>query len=265
MSLRRRAFLWGGRPPQVLSWVVSTKPDPNAATYGQGSVAQIATAAGWDGESVVDLTITITSTGGLLGGLVHGRDLPEGSKVLLINQGVICGARGLPGAPGTASGNNAYAGGNGGNGRNALEVYAPITVQNTGVIAGGGGGGGGGGGSNVKHSNTYPTAFLVNGTAGGVGAVYGGTPATPADTIYVQYATTVDNVTMIKAGRGGAGGQPGAAGSPGSKGDAKRWDTGGAAIGNYAAGGLGGAPGNAVVGNAYITWLATGTRIGAIT
>lgn len=97
------------------------------------------------------------------------------------------------------------------------------------------GGSGGGGGAGT---------IIGNGGAAGGGGSYAGNPGS-AGTSSAGGAGGVSTGTGFRGGVGGALGQPGATGSGGSY-----WTTGGAA-GKY------------INGNSYVTWEATGTRIGA--
>lgn len=134
--------------------------------------------------------------------------------------------QGLGGAgPGAAS---AAAGTPGGN---ALTVSCPVIITNNNQILGGGGGGGGGG------NNFLCTPIPGVGGAGGNGQGYGQarTNGSPG-----SFGTG-----FCRGGNGGNGGDWGVTG------------------GNGESGGAGGAAGTSVVGNAFITWVTTGTRIPA--
>lgn len=131
-------------------------------------------------------------------------------------------------------------------------------------------------------------SIVNNGHICGMGGVGGagvngssniGSPGGAA--LSVGYACVVDNVGVIAGGGGGGGG--GLFAGPGGGGQSGRVPTGGTTPGTFDAaggnggawgnpgagvaigGGSGGAGGGAVIGNSYVTWLATGTRHGAIT
>jgi len=191
-----------------------------------------ALAAGWDGVMPLAATVTINS------GIVvsanstaqyafdTGATFPVGSMLALVNNGHIIGMGGAGGGYTTS----VLPGKDGGT---ALRAQAAISVTNSGTIGGGGGGGGGypnnGGGGGGRSGRTA--------AAGGSGYTGGTSSGSPG--------------TFDGPGYGGPG-----AGKGGE------W---GAAAPNVIGGGNGGAGGAAVVGNSFITWVATGTRLGAIT
>lgn len=102
-------------------------------------------------------------------------DFPNGSTVIINNNGFIRGGGGAGGVGGTGYQNQARkptAGGNGGYGliKGSSRSY-DCTLVNTGTIAGGGGGGGGGNGNGTS-------SFAVSGGRGGEGAgVTGNSPS----------------------------------------------------------------------------------------
>lgn len=195
---------------------------------------------------VIPSGVLIGSSSAYSPALTNPASWPAGSTITLVNHGRIQGAGGQggqhPAGPGeTGTPRNGVAGGT------ALEAAFAITVDNTdGLIYGGGGGGGsgliyvggfwttssGGGGAGsavgLKGINAVNGSGAQNGTldAGGAGDTGGGTG-------------------------GGAGGSPGTAGANGT--------------GTGTLKGVGGAAGKAVVGNSFITWTATGTRLGPVT
>jgi hypothetical protein len=236
----------------------------------------LAVNAGWNQSVKVVATIGsgiyISSNSTATPALTVNGSFPGG--VELINNGFIV-ARG--GAGGRGSGRNSVsvnaAGTAGSAGGLALSVSSAITINNAGTIGGGGGGGGGGqgrsgagymlgggGGGGGRSSQTNSTAgdggnavseHLINkagldgaaGTASAAGA--GGSGRTAGD----DYPTAA-------SGDGGNGGNWGAVGQSGSSG------SGGTSTGGpYSGGGAGGA----ITGNSNITYIATGTRLGAIT
>jgi hypothetical protein len=227
IGLIKSIFVW--RPTisaDVTNWVL----------YSQ------AIAAGWDGVVPLDAEVTVASgivlSAGSTGtyGFDTGSGFPVGTSLKLIMPGYVCGMGGAGGATYTA----------GSNGGPALRAQHAITIDALGgVTAGGGGGGGGsfwgggGGGRSgradaVGGSGSYPGAggtFVSGGNGGNSGGV-GGTTG------------------------------PGGAGSFSSGGGGGGW---GAAGGAGHGGAVGGAGGAAVVGNAFITWVNSGTRYGSIT
>lgn len=195
-----------------------------------------AVAAGWNQVEPLIATTTVNS-GIVLSanatnayGFDTGVTFPAGTTLTLVLAGYICGMGGA---------------GNSGAGGPALRAQHPITVNAAGgVIAGGGGGGAAG-----NSAGGFARGGGGGGRSGRVDAPGG-------------------------AGAGGASaGNPGTFAGPGSGGTPNN-GAGGGAWG--AAGGntfntpsnywtYGGAGGAAVVGNANITWVNTGTRYGAIT
>jgi hypothetical protein len=121
------------------------------------------------------------------------------------------------------------------NGGDALLADFPIAIENLGIIGGGGGGGGrgdGGGGGGAPYG------------IGGGNLVGLGTPSTNGG-----LTTGGTGGIYIPGQYGGDGGGLGANGQDG----VSPYD--------YTTGGI---AGDAVHGNSYITWIATGTRYGAI-
>ncbi len=175
---------------------------------------------------------------------------PAGSTLHVANFGTIDGAGGDGGDGGELAGGGGEAGSAAGT---ALEATYAVTVDNAGSIRGGGGGGGGGG---HKTGESDRTGGAGGGGQGGTGGAHGeqGVPDT----------TSPDPGYMGGAGTGGtsetAGGAGGAWGTAGTAGT--EWSPN---VGADNDGGAGGAAGNAVDGDAFITWLQTGERLGAVT
>jgi hypothetical protein len=224
-----------------------------------------ALAAGWDGSSPVQ---AVVAAGTMLGSsstsayavTIQG-SFPGG--VQLVNNGTISGAGGAGGTQAKGVAPTSTAGGAGGP---ALYVGVAATVTNAGTLAGGGGGGGGGG-----------TGATWMGGEGGGGQGYSGGAAGPSG----DYVGNAGTATASGAGSptkgssaGGASASAGVVGGTGANGSSANGGGGGGGGGWGAAGGTGGssqttgaaggAGGAAVVGNAYVTWTATGTRYGAI-
>ncbi len=180
-----------------------------------------------------DITVTVaapatvgsTSTGTYA--LLVPSSFNPGDTVTIVNNGVILGMGGSGGAGGYSNAQGAP----GTPGGNAIYVNRPTIITNNSVIAGGGGGGGGGRSTTAK----------VSGGVGGGGAGFnGGAP----------------NGTSTAGGAGGGGSAPGAPG--GGRGEAG--GTSGATPGGP--GSPGGAAGRYITGNSFVTWAATGTRLG---
>jgi hypothetical protein len=216
------------------------------------NIRNILLSQGWNGISVVHPTVVIESTAKVFSASTatpafDTGTLPAGSSVTLTNRGAILGRGGNGGiGTGTPSGSTGGAGGNGGL---ALKASIAMTITNNGTIGGGGGGGGGGYG-------------IITGSPGGGAGIGGGVGgvANPG-TLNSSTAYKGEDSTLIVQGRGydigggyfsGNGGFYGAAG------------VSAATLGGGGIGGAGGAAGAAVNGNAFITWLVTGTRYGAI-
>ena len=157
-------------------------------------------------------------------------------------------------------------------GGNGLLILSDIGINNLGVIACGGGGGGGGG----IVTTAPPFSYAI--TSGGGGG--GGSPKGTANNYGIggdypsqsnsengQNGTDTtggngglarhENGTLVAGSKGGKGGDLGQAGEDGY------YDT--SASTGAVIKGIGGAAGDyAVNGNSHITWVATGTRYGAI-
>ena len=227
-----------------------------------------AIAGGWNQVSVLQATITInagvfvgsSSTGSAA--FQTGSSFPAGSTLTVINNGSIVG-RGGNGGSGGGSGGGGGAGvvnsSGGARGTNTLPANAGSPGTNT---AGGAGGaqGSGVGGQGSTPIGIAPTGgssgglalqvlasltLTNNGTIGGGGGGGGGGgvqlqpfPPDPQLVILINYV-------------GGTGGGLGTTGSAGQS-------------GNAYSGGAGGSAGAAISGNSNITYLATGTRLGAI-
>jgi hypothetical protein len=232
----------------------------------------LAVNAGWNQSSKVVATIGsgvyISSNSTGTPGLTVDGSFPGG--VDLINNGFIIGMGGAGGA-GSNAGGNGVAGAGGGL---ALSVSVAVTVTNNGTI--GGGGGGGGGGQSVVYVNSMLFIFDFYGGGGGGGGRTGATNSSGgAGGVPTGSGPGRINGSAGGAGTSGGGGAGGAGGSgpsgtAGTGGAGATWGsagaTGGSATGFAAfSPGAGGAAGAAITGNSNITYIATGTRLGAIT
>jgi hypothetical protein len=214
----------------------------------------LAVNAGWDQASSVEATITsgvfIYSNSTSSAALTVSGSFPKG--VELINNGTIVG-RGGRGGNGQ---NNTNSGIGGGAGGLALSVSTPISIRNNGNVAGGGGGGqgasivilfqpgqGGSGGGGGAGGSEGGTAFSIAGGQNGSG----GSLTSPG-------AGGINSTRPTQFSSGGPGGQWGASGGAGSPG------TSGVTFGPTPAG----AAGAATSGNAFISWIVTGNRFGAL-
>ena len=137
-----------------------------------------------------------------------------------------------------------------------------VTITNAGTIAGGGGGGGGGG-SNYFAPDPNNTRYSGGGGGGGAGGGLGAWSGCG-----VNYAGSYgQNATLTSPGAGGFGGPGGTGGGGGSGGALGQPGQSGFGRPGYSVfypPSAGGAGGNSVVGDATITWIATGTRLGPI-
>lgn len=168
--------------------------------------------------------------------------------------------------------NNGRIGGvqsNGGAGGTGLYTRNRIRVTNNGTIFGGGGSGGAGGSASWSYAGSSGSG--IGGTGGnGVGFSLSGTVTLVAKNTlppvgggtYSPYDGATfpgDTAPWASGGTGGGGGdmgQPGARGNDGA--------SGGTGAGAPTAGSPGALAGYYVDGNSYITWLATGTRLGRV-
>ena len=185
-------------------------------------------------EIAVDIRAGVqvhSTTTAALGLLVDLADFPRNCRIDLTIHGEICGRGGASNAAGGS----------------ALEVQAgdgaTITIDNRGEINGGGGGGARGSGGSCQSLNTSdkhnscsgPTVYCSGG-AGGTG--YGPNAATGGSSGESRSCSGCGSCRGRSGSSGGGKGQRG--------------------------GGSGGAAGAAVVGNANISWTATGVRNGSV-
>jgi len=213
--------------------------------------------------------------------LTNPNTWPSGVFVrLIIESGAIVAGRGGDGGDGGYIEYNAgtsyyYDGSNGGDGGNCMFADYAIDVTNNGIISGGAGGGSGGG---AVYRLGLASTFIESGGAGGGGFPYGSGGTGGVSTSYVGMTNgnyngllgqDADNSIYGDGGlggtrrtgfRGGNGGNGGDVGQNGLSGDSGS-DAG--KTGNTVAG-TAGVFGDAVNGNSYITWTATGTIYGAI-
>lgn len=225
-----------------------------------------AIAAGWDQVSVLQATVTINSSifvGSSSTGTAAfstGSSFPAGSTLTVINNGYIVG-RGGNGGSGGGSGGGGGAGvvNSSGGARGTWQGSANPGQPGTNTTGGSGGVQGGGGnvpspsGNSPAGGNSGGLALQVlasltltnNGTIGGGGGGGGG------GGISVSPFPPNPFTFIVTSHAGGSGGALGSAGSAG---------TSGSALGP----GAGGAAGAAITGNSNITYLATGTILGAV-
>lgn len=233
------------------------------------NLRSLAIAAGWNSASKVVATINsgiyVSSNSTGTPALTVSGSFPGG--VQLINNGLIIGMGG-------AGGKGAYNTTAGGNGGTALSVSSAISITNNNTI---GGGGGGGQGSVAQYIAGCCGTATLTGAGGGGGrsgttnsaAGASGDPV-PGYTTYIYSASgAAGQGTTAGAGGGGYSNNSfapsytygGAGGGWGAGGSAWSGSTIGWSQSFPAGAGSGGA---AVSGNSNITWLAFGTRLGAI-
>lgn len=237
---------------QLSDWLLGST-STTAGTLGQRAVYQIPdtyqyvmatdlVARGYNLTLPIDVIATLP-TNGILGGgpggyaFRTGTGFANGSTLKLIGAAgcdIIGWAGG--GANGEASG---Y--GNGGNGSDAFLAEYAITVDMLGRIGAGGGGGARAGAPNANWAGN-------NGVSGGAygAGIHQTNPALFRAVFTYFYATAYLDQPGNYAGGGAPGGGLGQAGQSAGSGT------------------VGGQPGAAVRGNALITWINTGTRLGAI-
>ena len=214
-------------------------------------IPALASAAGWNGSGFLKVNITAPYVNTLQ--VLNTWSFPSGFVVIISSGTLVGGRRGSYDNP---------------SGGAALIVQVPCSVRNNGVIAGGGGNGGIGQVNFITYNSTTVTG-TTNGTLGG-GQGFGESAITPTEAqagglgVYAEYAGAVfggDTRPWVQGGYCGDGGSWGQSGSNGLFGSVG---------GSYDSAGTvtyptsGGAPGNSVIGNSFITWLATGTRLGPI-
>ena len=271
-------------PPEFTFTISSNQTDANLRT--------LAVNAGWDQSSKVIATVGsnvyVYSTSTATPGLTINGSWPGG--VELVNNGFIIGMGGAGGA-------NT----NGANGGPAISLGVNVSIRNNSYIAGGGGGGGGNGGGggggagggaggggennpNTGGAGGNPGSAGANGSAtqqganggggGGAGGGGGGFTFTGQPPAFGGQGGGGGRVLPGTGGSAGSGGtQQGSAGGSNNSAGSGGASNGGAGGGGWGASGgtqstnsrAGGAGGKAVNLNGFsVTWLANGTRWGAI-
>ena len=256
-----------GKSSQFAFSITSTQTNANLRT--------LAVNAGWDQSTAVVATIDsgvrMTSSSVGTPGLTINGAWPGGIE--LVNNGTIVGRGGNGGAGGSGGTANQGTydpknGSPGSAGGLALTISVPVSIRNNGTIAGGGGGGGGGGGYSTNVGTPKDANWRKYGGGGGGGGQSsssnssGGAGGT---SIYIT-GSAGGTGTFSAAGGGGNGG----AGSNQRGGAGGGWGSSGSSGLRYfnlptakPAGGGGGA-GPATSGQANVTWLVTGTRLGPL-
>jgi hypothetical protein len=237
-----------------------------ASNTNDYNLRNAAIAAGWNQVLALNATVTINagifvgSTSTATPGFTTGSTYPAGSTLAIINNGSIVGCGGNGGSGGGSGGGGGAGAVNSSGGARGTWQGAANPGQSGTNTTGGTGGALGGTGNVASPSGNSPTGggsgglalqvlasltLTNNGTIGGGGGGGGG-GGVSVDVFFPNPSRfTVTNHA------GGNGGNLGVAGSAGVS---------GTTLGP----GAGGAAGAAITGNSNITYLATGTRLGAI-
>ena len=265
----------GASPATIAITNLSGKSNTYSVTISSDqtnlNLRSYAVSAGWNQTTNLIATInsgiyvSANSTG--TPGLTINGSFPAG--VSLINNGYIIGMGGDGGNGGGSDVSNYYPGTPGGGGGGALSVSSAVSITNNGTIGGGGGGGGGAQTGYIPGAKYPPGGIGAGGggggasgrtnSAGGAGGV--GIPTYVVGPGFGGSPGTVSGGGAgggTRNGWGGPGGPGGGFGSSGSTGGTLT--VGNKGVGPYP----GGSGGYAVSGNANITWVATGTRLGSI-
>jgi hypothetical protein len=228
--------------------------------------------AGWNGTTSVVATINsgvyVSSNSTGTPGLTISGSFPNG--VTLTNNGYIVGMGGAGGTGGSVVNTNPGVATAGANGGLALSVASAVSITNNGTIGGGGGGGGGGGPLNENSGKDFGYGGGGGGGGGRTGATNssGGSGGTASGGQKNVAGAAGSSGTSASGGSGGLGGlvyslRGGTGGSGGTWG--ATGGTGASTAAYPGRGRGGGSGGGAVSGNSNISWVATGTRLGAIT
>jgi YD repeat-containing protein len=247
---------------------VTVTPSAFAATIpitgaGPVNLRALANTAGYDGARNATITftvasgVTITGAAGAINGgnggiAIDTGDWPSGFTISLAlqNAGTIRGGGGGggKGAGGDSSIPGPIAGGNGGQGGDALYARLALTITNSGTIQAGGGGGGGGGAWQFFDQANLEYSYW-NGGGGGGGFPNGG--------LGQQGVADADVASDGATGTGASGGAGGAGGATGA--GARATGAGGAG-GNA---GVAGAAGAVASGTAGTIYQKVGNGLGA--
>ena len=215
-----------------------------------------------------------------------GVDFPDGVNVeILIFPGAIVAGRGGNGGNAftnfPSGTNDNLSAGNGRDGGPALRANTAVSITNNGTIGGGGGGFGAAALSAITSNlvGTTTSAATAVGGSGGAGGGFGGAASVSSSFRAREAKSGLNGGVTLSGGRveanatdsrlfvvdsvsGSISGQSPALGLgvAGVQGDT--FGSGGSFRSRR---GNGGAPGPAVVGNSFITWIEEGTRLGPIT
>jgi len=184
-------------------------------------------------------------------------------NLIIINNGSIRGAGGKGGNRVSGYTNVGLAGQKGGT---AFYTRENVTLDNNGSILAGGGGGGSGGGATWGYG--FPSNQrdeLSSGAGGGGAGIAGGPGGSPnGATGGSASGASGRNGETRENSYGGDGGDGGDVGQAGHAGESGRSQAHGPFPAVNTSGAAGGAAGNAVDGNSFITYQSTGTRTGLI-
>lgn len=206
------------------------------------NLRSLALAAGWNGTDYLVATnnAIISSNSTSSAALTINGSYPNG--LLFVNNSTIVGMGGKGGDYGQA----------GGAGGNAIVVASAVSINNQGTIAGGGGGGGsspvfGWGGVDLTYGGGAGGSGLTQAIGGDGNEWRDGGPS------------GYDSGTGLYRNPGAGGYACWSGVCNGPSGNGGGWGAAGGS-GGYS----GGAGGAAVSGNSFVTWIATGTRLGAL-
>lgn len=252
--------------------IASDTQNYNLYTQASGSPSYVA--------GTTDLTLTINS-GVNVGSSSTGAyalsvpsQFTSGDTISIVNNGTVISAGGAGGlgaytgdgfsAPQAQSTPGSPAG-------NALYVQYATTITNNGTVASGGGGGGGAG---IYWTPGSPPGHGGGGGGGGAGYSGGSGGAGRKANVPPAFGFVAGNpgspgtLTAGGAGGYGAGGPTPPTGAKGGNGGGRGASGGAGASHPYppgiGAGKPGGVTGNYLVGDSFVTWAATGTRIGGV-
>ncbi len=215
------------------------------STVANPNIPALASAAGWNGRGLLKVNITAPLVNRIV--LPNTWSFPSGLEIE-ISSGTRIGAS---------------------SGLAAFTTQIPVSVRNIGIISGPGGGGGEGARTFFKYAGGY---YNMGGGEGGGGQCFQNTtslavvgPFTGQPGLYFEYTGPLFGGDSKPYGYGGDGGAGGTWGSPGENGKygtnfGGSFDSAGTEIAPTA----GASAANSVIGNSFITWLATGTRLGPI-
>lgn len=213
------------------------------------NIPALASAAGWNGLAFLTVNVTAAQINTLY--IDPAWQFPNG---LLLDLSAATWTGGTSGAASTVGGT-------------ALYTRTPMFIRNQGVLAGGGGGGGNGrttyatgdggrvwgfGGDGGAGQGFNGNSLAVIGPVGGNGG---------SDGSWAPTGGGFGGGSSSYSASGGSGGSGGGWGQAGNSGSGGSW-SGSGGVASYP--GSGGAAGACIDGNAYITWLAAGTRLGRI-